>query len=109
MKLPITPASAHLEVHGDETVLILNGVPIPLPSKKHAVALALTTDSKPIYEAKKKGCQSAASRKKLSESLKKYHANKRRRLRAAEKKENSPRRNGSSSLVNGVGSVSQMN
>ena len=100
MKVELKDAKVELEVGGGKPTVFINGKSIPIP-REVGVALIFGEDTKlptPIRpglaktttpETRKTGCQSAASKRKLSASLKKYHA-KRRRKEALELKKGTP-------------------
>ncbi len=97
MKVELKDAKVELEVGGGKPTVFINGKSIPIPRE---VGVALIFGDGPLAptkpglakttpETRKTGCQSAASKRKLSASLKKYHA-KRRRKEALELKKGTP-------------------
>lgn len=99
MKVELRDAKVELEVSEGRSHLIVNGELVPL-AREVGIRLVFgegvaksTTSAETVVGIKtrggKGGCQSAASRRKLSASLKKFHAKRRARLRAAERESSS--------------------
>jgi len=97
MKVELKDAKVELEVGDGKASLHINGHCIELP-KVMGIRLIFGDDVVPTPEVKAKpatptpdmkeevrrGCQSPSSKRKLSASLKKYHAKKRRKEKAAQ-------------------------
>ncbi len=92
MKVELKEAKVELEVRDGKSNLYINGHCIALP-KVVGIKLIFGDDvsievpDPPAPEPKQitRGCQTAASKRKLSASLKKYHAKKRRKEKAEAK------------------------
>jgi hypothetical protein len=93
MKVELKEAKVELEVRDGKSNLYINGHCVALP-KVVGIKLIFGEDVSievpdPPQPAKSKqrsfGCQTAASKRKLSASLKKYHAKRRRKEREEEK------------------------
>ncbi len=94
MKVEIKDARVELEADAGKYHLLVNGAMVPIPRE---VGIALVFgETKPLLllppstaaEKKvvgKKGCQTAAAKRKLSASLKKWHRKKRAETRKAER------------------------
>ena len=95
MKIEIKDAKVELEAEAGKYHLLVNGATVPIPRE---VGIALVFgETKPLLllpppgttaerkVTKKKGCQTAAAKRKLSASLKKWHAKKRAETRKAER------------------------
>jgi len=99
MKVELKEARVELEVAEGKSSVVINGQRIPIP-REVGISLIFgeravthvpppTPTSKPGLaktEAPRRGCQSRASKLKLSASLKRYYANKRRKENAQTKK-----------------------
>ncbi len=110
MKVELRDVKVELEVVGGKATLCVNGQNVPI-SKEVGVSLIFgdgvrylppeppTVVTKPgvVKAGRKSGPQSAAARKRLSESLKAYHAKKRKQKGTPNKKSHL---NGSSLHVN---------
>jgi len=90
MKLELQGAKVELEVGDNASSVIINGERIPVPRE---VGIRLVfgdmksdASEKPTAKPFKRGCQTEASKKKLSASLKRFHANRRRKETIAAKK-----------------------
>lgn len=95
MKVEIKDAKVELEVEKGKSFLRINGHSVEVP-KDVGISLIFGDDSSiekaapkllppatsPPMQVKKRGCHTAASKKKLSASLKRFHANKRRKEKA---------------------------
>ncbi len=107
MKVELQGAKVELEVGEGKSNLVINGEVIPLPreagvrlifgeskvekvGEKPTTATPLLKGSVVKAVQRKTGAQSRASRKKLSESLLRFHANRRRREKLAEGKKGAP-------------------
>jgi len=118
--LELKNVKVELEVGEGKSLLHLNGNVMPVP--REVASSLIFGEEKPIPQLppgptsapkpglakteapRKKGCQTAAAKRKLSASLKRYHANKRRKENAQLKKGTATKRqlNGRSHL-NGHG------
>jgi hypothetical protein len=90
-RLTISNASAHQLIFGGEVI----------PKPTLAKTTAPSAPSPPKQTPKKRGCQSPASREKLSKSLRKWHAKRRKEEEASLKGMKSPNKkhlNGKSHL-----------
>jgi len=94
MKVEIKDAKVELEAEAGKYHLVVNGAMVPIPrdvgialvfgeTKAPVLRLPNTTAEKVV--AAKKGCQTAAAKRKLSASLKKWHSKKRAERRKAER------------------------
>lgn len=115
MKVELRDAKVELEVGEGKHFLHINGQNVPIPrdvgvalifgeEKPRPAPTAPTKPCPPSKAERKYGCQTPSARKKLSASLLKFHA-KRRRKEAAELKKGTPTKkhlNGKSHL-NGAG------
>ncbi len=97
MKVEIKDARVELEAAAGRYHLVVNGALIPIP-RDIGVALVFgdppapkllppstTTEKRVEAVTRKKGCQTAAAKRKLSASLKKWHRKKRAEARKAER------------------------
>ena len=108
MKVELHGAKVELSVENGTSSLKVNGEKIPL-SRDIAVKLVFGENKPGLAKAEPRvvprGCQTAASRRKLSESLKKYHAKQRRKNKAVKAappvaaKKSSTHLNGKSQLL----------
>lgn len=93
MRVELKDAKVELEVGDGKSTLYINGQTVPLP-RKAGIALIFgeevekpPTQKPGIAKAERRyGCQTPASKRKLSASLKRFHANRRRKEAALLKK-----------------------
>jgi hypothetical protein len=94
MKIEIKDAIVELQAEAGKYHLLVNGATVPIP-REVGIALVFGETKPPLLlppgtpaerkVAKKMGCQTPAAKRKLSASLKRWHAKKRAETRKAER------------------------